>query len=166
MDLLKDSLKKIYPKFLFSALGGAIIASVYSLVDSVMVGQYEGEVGAAALAVVMPMYTIIFSLGLLFGMGGSILMSVERGRGDLRRGNFFFTVSLICCLAVSFLVFLLLFFFSGPLLKFFGGEGETLQLAERYFAILKYPFPCSRWGSFSPVSFGATATPCLRRRPC
>ena len=161
MDLLKDSLKKIYPKFLFSALGGAIIASVYSLVDSVMVGQYEGEIGAAALAVVMPMYTIIFSLGLLFGMGGSILMSVERGRGDLRRGNFFFTVSLICCLAVSFLVFLLLFFFPGPLLKFFGGEGETLQLAERYFAILKYALPVFTVGQFLSCFVRSDGNPVL-----
>lgn len=148
MDLLHDSLKKIYPKFLFSALGGAVIASVYSLVDSIMVGRYEGPVGAAALAVVMPMYTIIFSLGLLFGMGGAVLMSVVRGKGDLRRGNFFFTVSFWCCAAVAALIWALLAFFDRPLLIFFGGEGETLLLAERYFAIIKLALPVFLFAQF------------------
>lgn len=161
MDLLKDSLRKIYPKFLFSALGGALIASVYSLVDSVMVGQYEGEIGAAALAVVMPMYTLIFSLGLLFGMGGSILLSVERGRGNERRANFYFTVSLVCCLAVSLFVFLVLFFFSGPLLQFFGGEGETLRLAERYFAIVKLAVPLFTMGQFLSCFVRSDGNPAL-----
>lgn len=141
MDLLKDDLKKLYPKFLFSALGGAVIASIYSVADSIMVGKYEGPFGAAALSVVMPMYTIVFSLGLLFGMGGSVLMSVERGRGNLRRGNFYFTVSLLACLAATALVFFPLFFWDRPLLRFFGGEGETLVLAERYFSIVKLGIP-------------------------
>lgn len=148
MDLLSDSLKKLYPKFLFSALGGAVISSIYSVVDSVMVGQYEGPLGAAALAVVMPMYTIIFSLGLLFGMGGSVCMSVERGKGDLRRGNFFFTVSLVCCLAATALVFVLLSVFGRPLLVFFGGEGETLLLCEKYFGVLKLGLPLFTIGQF------------------
>ena len=46
-----------------------------------MVGQYQGPDGTAALAVVMPLYNIIYSLGLLMGIGGSILFSTLRGQG-------------------------------------------------------------------------------------
>ncbi len=36
-----------------------------------MVGQYHGPEGSAALAVVAPVWNIIYSLGLLMGIGGS-----------------------------------------------------------------------------------------------
>ena len=39
-----------------------------------MVGQYQGPTGTAALAVVAPVWNIIYSLGLLTGIGGSVLL--------------------------------------------------------------------------------------------
>ena len=53
--------------------------SVYSIVDTAMVGQYHGPEGTAALAVVAPVWNIIYSLGLLMGIGGSVIFSTKRG---------------------------------------------------------------------------------------
>ena len=52
-----------------------LISSVYSMVDMAMVGQYQGPDGTAALAVVAPVWNIIYSLGLLAGIGGCVLGS-------------------------------------------------------------------------------------------
>ena len=60
------NLKKTYLHYLFAGIGSAVIVSIYSIVDAIMVGQYEGYNGTAALSVVMPIWTIILSLGLLF----------------------------------------------------------------------------------------------------
>ena len=73
MDLLKDNLKKIYLRFLFSSLGSALVSSIYGLVDMAMVGQYQGPSGAAAMAVIAPIWNILYSFGLLCGIGGSVL---------------------------------------------------------------------------------------------
>ena len=54
MDLLRGNIKHTYFKYLGAAFGSAMLASVYSLVDMAMVGQYQGPDGAAALAVVAP----------------------------------------------------------------------------------------------------------------
>lgn len=89
MDLLKGNLKKIYFKYLFASFGSALIVSVYSLVDCVMVGQYEGPDGVAALAIVAPVWNIIYSLGLLFGIGGSVLMSAAKAREMKAAGTAF-----------------------------------------------------------------------------
>lgn len=51
-----------------------------------MVGQYQGPDGTAALAVVAPVGNIIYSLGLLMGIGGSVIFSTKRGSGD-NEGN-------------------------------------------------------------------------------
>lgn len=81
MNLLKDNLKPLYLRFLAASFGSALITSIYGLVDMAMVGQYHGPEGAAAMAVVAPVWNLIYSLGLLVGIGGSVLYSVRRGSG-------------------------------------------------------------------------------------
>ena len=59
MDLLTGNVKKLYFRYLGAAFGSAIISSIYGLVDTAMVGQYHGPQGAAAMAVVAPVWNII-----------------------------------------------------------------------------------------------------------
>lgn len=79
MDFLTDRIKPIYFKYLTAAFGSALITSIYGIVDMAMVGNYQGPEGTAALAMVMPIWNIIYSLGLLMGIGGSVLLSTLRG---------------------------------------------------------------------------------------
>ena len=66
-----------------------------------MVGQYQGPSGTAALAVVAPLWNIIYSLGLLMGIGGSVIFSTKRGLDNGRSGNEneYFTVSVLGSIA-------------------------------------------------------------------
>lgn len=80
MDLLYGKIKPIYFKYLSAAFGSALITSIYSIVDMAIVGQYQGPDGTATLAVVAPIWNIIYSLGLLTGIGGSVLFSTVRGQ--------------------------------------------------------------------------------------
>ncbi len=84
MDLLHGNVKTTYFRYLSAAFGSALISSVYGIVDMAMVGQYQGPSGTAALAVVAPVWNIIYSLGLLTGVGGSVLFGTARGRGKKR----------------------------------------------------------------------------------
>ena len=97
MDFLNGRIKTIYFKYLSAAFGSALITSIYSIVDMAMVGQYHGPEGSAALAVVAPVWNIIYSLGLLMGIGGSVLFSTVRGRADgsIGESNEYFTASVI-----------------------------------------------------------------------
>ena len=78
MDLLRGNVKSLYFRYLSAAFGSALISSIYGIVDMAMVGQYQGPNGTAALAVVAPVWNIIYSLGLLTGIGGSVLFSTDR----------------------------------------------------------------------------------------
>ena len=75
MDFLSGKIKTIYFKYLSAAFGSALITSIYSIVDMAMVGQYHGPEGSAALAVVAPGWNIIYSFGLLMGIGGSVVLT-------------------------------------------------------------------------------------------
>ena len=56
MDFLNGNIKPMYFKYLSAAFGSAMISSIYSIVDTAMVGQYHGPQGTAALAVVAPVW--------------------------------------------------------------------------------------------------------------
>ena len=87
MDLLTSKIKPMYFRYLTAAFGSALISSIYGVVDMAMVGQYQGPEGTAALAVVAPVWNIIYSLGLLMGIGGSVLFTTLRGESEHNRKN-------------------------------------------------------------------------------
>ena len=65
MDFLNSKIKTIYFRYLAASFGSTLISSIYAVVDMAMVGQYHGPDGSAALAVVAPIWNIIYSIGLL-----------------------------------------------------------------------------------------------------
>lgn len=144
MDFLNGDIRKLYFKYLASAFGSALITSIYSIVDMAMVGQYHGPEGAAALAVVAPVWNIIYSLGLLMGIGGSVLFSTIRGQkdGQIRQSNEYFTVSIIGSAILAAAAWLGIIFFDRELLLFFGAEAGTLELAREYVLPIKFVVPC------------------------
>ena len=132
MDLLKGNIRSIYFKYLFAALGSALVVSIYTLVDMIAVGQYEGPVGAAAMACLQPMFTLFIALGLLFGIGGSVMFSIARGRGDVDASNRFFTVATVTALVVSLVITLVFVFFRADLLTLFGADAQILPYCMDY----------------------------------
>ena len=144
MDFLNGKIKTLYFKYLAAAFGSALITSIYSIVDMAMVGQYHGPEGTAALAVVAPVWNVIYSLGLLMGIGGSILFSTIRGRenSQTERSNEYFTASMLGAAVLAIIVWVAIIFFDRELLLFFGAEESTLSLAKKYVLPIKFVIPC------------------------
>ena len=108
-----------------------------------MVGQYHGPEGSAALAVVAPVWNIIYSLGLLMGIGGSVLFSTVRGRADgsIGESNEYFTASVIGSVILAGAIWLIIIFFDRNLMVIFGAQGNTLTLAREYVLPVKAAIP-------------------------
>ena len=143
MELLKKDIKPLFFKYLGAAFGSALISSIYVLVDMAMVGQYEGPNGTAAMAVVAPIWNIMFSLGLLTGIGGSVLFSSIKGRAEKndKQPNEYFTTAVIYNAVFAFAFCAIVLLFSRPLLTMFGGEGEIMELALIYLKPIQYVIP-------------------------
>ena len=142
MDFLNGSIRSLYFKYLSAAFGSALITCVYSVVDMAMVGQYQGPEGTAALAVVAPVWNIIYSLGLLMGIGGSVIFSTRRG-GANRDGseNVYFTAAIIGSVLLAALSWVGIIRFERPVLMFFGADEALYALAQQYLRPIKVVFP-------------------------
>lgn len=107
MNLLTDNIRPLYFRYLAAAFGSALISSIYGIVDMAMVGQYQGPDGTAALAVVAPVWNVIYSLGLLTGIGGSVLLSAKRGSGAAGQAeaNEYFTTAVLASVLLALNIF-------------------------------------------------------------
>lgn len=144
-DLTKGSIKHHYLTYLCAAFGSAMVACVYGMVDAAAVGQYQGPDGAATLSIVMPIWTILYSLGLLIGIGGSVNYAFFKAQGKTNKANAYYTLSFLLTALVSLLCWVGLTVFQEPLLRLFGANDELLVLAKEYlkpvlFVIPTFPF--------------------------
>lgn len=142
-DFLNGKIRPIYFKYLTAAFGSALISSIYGVVDMAMVGQYQGPDGTAALAVVSPIWNIIYSLGLLMGIGGSVLFSLLRGESaaNRKKSNEYFTAALIGVAFLAVITWAAVIFFDRQLLMLFGAEETLPPLAQRYLLPVKFAVP-------------------------
>lgn len=92
-QLTTESVSKLFFRYLFPSIAGTMVTSIYILADTIIIGKGIGIHAMAALNIVLPLFNIFFGNGLLFGVGGSVLMSIARGRGDFKAGERYFTVA-------------------------------------------------------------------------
>ena len=142
MDFLNGNIKSMYFRYLSAAFGSTLISSIYSVVDTAMVGQYHGPEGTAALAVVAPVWNIIYSLGLLVGIGGGVIFSNRRGSGRKDGAEQqYFTASVIGAVLLAALAWAGILAFETPILTAFGADEALLGLALEYVRPVKWVFP-------------------------
>ncbi len=144
MDFIHGKIRPIYFKYLAAAFGSALVTSIYSIVDMAMVGQYQGPDGTAALVVVAPIWNIIYSLGLLMGIGGAVIFSTIKGQGSQKddEAGEGFTVSVIGSILLALLSWFVIVVFDQPLLTFFGAEKNLLPLGLSYLKPIQFVVPC------------------------
>ena len=140
MDPTKGNIRNIYFKYLAAAFGSSMVSSIYGMADTAMVGHYAGPSGSAAMAVVAPIWNTVYSLGLLAGIGGSVLLSTERGKKSGRE-NQYFTLAFIYTAVLSLICWAAILLFDEQLLTLFGADSEILPYALSYVTPVKYGIP-------------------------
>ena len=141
MELTQRPIKQLYFKYLLAAFGSALVGAVYTLVDMAVIGQYAGPTGTAAITLVLPVWSFICSLGILTGIGGSVLYSNARGEGGETKANAMFTAAVIATAALAAVIWLLMLFFDEQLLRLLGSAGELLEIGLTYLKPLKTAIP-------------------------
>lgn len=141
MKSRSNEIRTKFLRYLTAAFGSAFTLSIYSIFDAAIVGKYVGTQGVAALAVIAPIWNLIYGLGLMMGIGGSILFSIERGKREDKSGNDFFTTTVIFTLILSVVCWIILGLFDGAVLTFLGADECLLPLAKSYFLPIKIVLP-------------------------
>lgn len=123
-NLLNDNVKKLFFRYLIPSVSATLVTSIYVLADTIFIGKGISDIAVAALNIIIPLFSLYFGMGLLFGVGGSVLLSVAKGQGDEEKANTYFTVAFIANGIVS-LVFLIINLVAFDQIAYLLGASET-----------------------------------------
>ena len=130
--LLTEPVSKIFFRYLFPAIMANMVTSIYILADTIIIGKGIGADAMAALNIILPLFNIFFGTGLLFGVGGSVLMSIARGSGDEKLGRCYFTLSIILNAITCLFLTVILYIYMEPLVRFLGATDITMPYIRNY----------------------------------
>lgn len=133
MDLGKDNVARLFLRHLLPTLTGMVFSSVFVVADGIMVGRGVGADGLAAVNLISPLFTLSTGLGLMFGMGGSVLASEALGSGHIKQARTytFFTLKLAMNSSLLTLTFLLIF--ADETLSLLGVPEDLSDKASQYY---------------------------------
>ncbi|MDD3570379.1 MAG: MATE family efflux transporter [Lachnospiraceae bacterium] len=151
IDLLSDSTNSLFLRYLLPSISATLVTSIYILADTVMIGKGIGSNGIAAINIVIPIFTIFFGLGLLFGVGGAVLMSMAFGENKIEKGQKYFTTSVITVTTMVLICWIVFGFNLTKVLYIFGATANTIHLAQEYGIVLVYGVPIFMFSSMLQV---------------
>lgn len=128
---------------------GILVLSVYLIVDTIFVGRYVGQLGIAAISVVVPIAFLVSAVGMAIGVGGASIISRALGAGNQSLAQQAFGNQILLMLSITALFVFIGFVFEDALLKLFGANGDILPFAQDYFRILLPATPLLGWALMS-----------------
>ena len=151
MDLLKDNPKQLYFKFLIPSLGSAMVMSIYTLTDAIVIGKGVGADALAALSITTPLLCILMSTGILFGVGGSVQTSVYRGTGNELKANRFFTLSFAMLAMITAILWIVYSTNMPFLLQLIGANDILLPYAMNYMHYINMFLPVEVFSNYIAI---------------
>ncbi len=124
--------------FFIAALPGMIsmvASSLYQLIDGIFVGRILGETSFAALNLAMPFVIINFAIADLVGVGSSVPISINLGKGRGREADNIFTCACLLIVGSGIVIGALLYAAAPALMRLMGAEGEFAAQAALYLRV-------------------------------
>lgn len=133
------------PKAVLSNAIPAIISMImvlaYNLADTFFIGQTKNAYMVAAVSVATPAFLIFMAIGMLFGIGGTSLISRMLGQGKNEKAK---SISSFCFwtgLVIGIVSMVLIWVFNKPICYLVGASDETLEYTSQYLSILAVSVP-------------------------
>ncbi len=136
-DFSKGSVKRL---ILVQALPLTLAQTVqllYNIVDRIYIGHLKdvGDMALTGLGVTFPVIVLIAAFTNLFGVGGTALFSITRGRGDDEEAENILGSAFVMLTVASVILFAFSYCFRRPILFLFGAGEESYFYADPYLKI-------------------------------
>ncbi|WKY45016.1 MATE family efflux transporter [Eubacteriaceae bacterium ES2] len=123
------------------AMVAMLMVLVYNLADTFFIGQTQDDLQVAAVSLATPVFMIFLSVGTVFGIGGTSVISRAMGEG---RRDYAKKVSSFCmwsCVSVGILLAGFFLLFMDQILSWIGASPDTWDLAKTYLTIVAFSGP-------------------------
>ncbi len=118
-----------------------IMVLAYNLADTFFIGQTKDALMVAAVSVATPAFLIFMAIGMLFGIGGTSLISRMLGQGNTEKAK---NISAFCFwtgVVIGLISMVFIWVFITPLCRIVGASDETMEYTSQYLTILAVSVP-------------------------
>ena len=114
-----------------------LINVLYNIVDRIYIGRIpdHATLSLTGLGLCLPVISMVIAFANLFGMGGSPLCSIERGRGNEEEAERIMGNSFCMMVGCGVVLTILGFLLKRPMLYLFGASDQTFPYADSYLSI-------------------------------
>ncbi|MDE7295145.1 MAG: MATE family efflux transporter [Oscillospiraceae bacterium] len=118
-----------------------LMVLVYNLADTFFIGQTNNAYMVAAVSLATPAFLLFMAVGMLFGIGGTSLISRLLGEGKNERANQSCAFCFYTGLAAGIIGMLIIFFGARPVAKIVGATPDTYDYVVEYLQIVAFGIP-------------------------
>ena len=118
-----------------------IMVLIYNLADTFFIGQTKNAYMVAAISVATPAFLLFMAIGMLFGIGGTSLISRMLGEGNTEKAK---NASAFCFwtgLSIGIIAMTVIFIFATPVSRAIGASDDTVGYASQYLRIVSTAIP-------------------------
>ena len=126
----------LYIKYLLPTICAMVFNAIYIITDTLMIGKGIGEEGLVALNLLLPIFSAYFGIGYLFGVGGSVLLSVAKGKKDEGEQKRIFSTTVTVAAVTGVLVSIIPFIMQNKLYRLLGATDENIRITREYGSIM------------------------------
>lgn len=136
INLKTDPVSKSFYQYLWPALTGMVIKSLFIMGDAWFVGQGVGADGLGAIALTIPAFSIFTAIAMMVGIGGAALMSIEVGKGNLKSGQTLFNQSMLITAVFSTVTVSTALYWLDEIIALMGASGYMAELTHDYLSVM------------------------------
>lgn len=118
-----------------------IMVLIYNLADTFFIGQTKNAYMVAAISVATPAFLLFMAVGMLFGIGGTSLISRSLGEGKTEKAKNASTFCFWTGLGIGIFAMIIIFIFAAPVSRAIGASDDTVGYASQYLRIVSTAIP-------------------------
>lgn len=133
--ILNENLWRVMLRLSWPAIIAMVLYGLNSVFDMAFIGWFVNDTAQAGVSIAYPLSQMTLGIGSLIGVGAGSALSIALGANDKRTqqhilGNVNY-LSLIISLVYGVAAYVL----AEPLVRFMGGQGDTLLIGTQYFKV-------------------------------
>ena len=132
LDFGNGKIGSLFRAMFFPTLIGMAFNSALNICDGMFVGHGVGSNALAAINIVAPLFLICAGVGLMFGIGASVIGGIRLAEGNVKSARIIMTQAYIAGAVIFGAVIIGSLLFTRPLLYMLGCSPALEQLASEY----------------------------------
>ncbi len=128
-------------KFVLPSVIMMVFISIYSMMGSILAGQYIGEYALSAISIVFPFVSFALAVAIMYTTGANAIVSSNLGAKENKKAKENFTVITILAFITGLVFTVIALCFTEQIITLLGGTENIMPYAKTYLQSYAFVFP-------------------------